>query len=213
MIGRPWTPAEDATLRAEYTRGRVAPISVRLGRTPSSVHHRAHRLGLIAARRWTLADLRLLRNLWGEVDLPTLAKRLGRSVATTYWKAQQLDLLGCPRGREYLTDAATRTGFSTSTLRRILAWHGVKLRRAMSRVLQPKTKRRMHAVDPFDVNEAVAAWLATETPTAAARRLGVTGETVAARVARLVDAPPRPKRRRHWRIPSEVIDRALGVAA
>jgi hypothetical protein len=206
-----WSRAEDAVVRARYLSDCCDPISRDLGRSKSAVFHRARRLGLLKNRRWTQADDAALRYAWGEGTLRYVAKKLGRSPLTTYWRAQKLGLgLGCPDGYEYLTQAAERTGYTSTQLRRILRWAGIKVRRSMSR--NPKTVGRVpHFVEPFDVDVAVSRWLSTETVQHAARRYGVSGDTVrrwleqAGREGYRV--PPKPQRfKAHWRVDSETID-------
>jgi CO/xanthine dehydrogenase Mo-binding subunit len=52
-------------------------------------------------------------------------------------------------------------------------------------------------------------WLATETLAGAARRLGMWPDTLERRLlASGAPLPPKPAGKRHWRIPSETIERA-----
>lgn len=128
-------------------------------------------------RRWTARDDEQLRTQWGEGSLRSLAAAIGRTELTTYWRARKLGLpRGCPQGLEYLTHAATRVGFATSQLRVILRAAGVRLQRSMSR--PTGAKRSFHVVDPVDVDDAVATWLATEVLEAAAGARGLDGGTL-----------------------------------
>lgn len=207
---RPWTPAEDAVIRDRYVTAGSAAVARDLGRTVSSVCHRARRLRVLSRRRWTPADDNRLRNLWGSHPVAHVAKMLGRTEATTYWRAQKLGLpLGCPQGMEYLTHAAERTGYQTSQLTRILRWAGVPEYRSASR--KTGAARHFHVVDPFDVDEAIAAWLKTETAEFAAKSRGLVTETMVRILEQFGEGvPPRPKKRKaHWRIPTEVIDAAI----
>ncbi len=211
MLGRPWTPAEDAALRAGYEHGKAPEIAAQLGRTFQSVFKRASRLGLGARRRWTNDDDRRLRNWWGEFTIETLAKRLNRTPATTFWRAQKLSLkLGAAPGTEYLTHAAKRAGYTVSSLRRVLRRSGVEIKRTMSRP-EKGTRRHYHCVDPVLVDQAVAAWLKTEPLEAAARSRGVSAEILVNRLRDITDAPKKPTDRSHWRVPTEILDRAISV--
>jgi len=210
--GPHWTPAEDAIILELGPRLEAKDIAASLpGRSVSAVFHRWHKLGVKKRRLWTRADERHLMLLWGSCSLATVASKLGRSAMTTYWRAQRLGLgLGCPRGYEYLSDAATRAGFATSTLRMILRWAGVHVEKVIRRRVSGTCRRFF--VNPERVDDAVAAWLATETPEAASRRLGLAAETIVDRL--LVSGlplPPKPGHKRHWRIPSDTIDRAMAM--
>lgn len=158
-------------------------------------------------RRWTPLEENRLRLFWGARSVPDIAETLGRSAFAVYQRAELLGLgLGCPRGYEYLTAAARRTGFEVARLRLILGEAGFKIRGAMVR--GGATVR--YYVDPEKVDAAVASWLATETLAGAARRLGMWPDTLERRLlASGVPLPPKPPGKRHWRIPSEAIEQAL----
>jgi hypothetical protein len=214
---RPWTPEEEAAIRDGYIKRGPMKLAAELGRTQVSVQKRAARLRALRRRRWTKADDDELRDLWGTLSIDKIAKRLGRTVATTYWRADRLGLeRGATQGHEYFTDAAKRTGFAVATLRRILKTHGVKLLVTMSR--PTGARRHYHAVDPYDVDEAVAAWLACEDIAAAARARGLPAETLAWWVEKAqrhggLEAPERPRGKRRWRVPTVAIDAALAWRA
>lgn len=207
-----WTPAEDEILRSMFFGSTALEISARLpGRNESAVFHRSRRLGLIKNRRWTDVDDKRLRNWWGE-PIAKVARELDRSVITIYWRAQVLGLpLGVPQGGEYLSTAARRCGYATQTFRKILKWAGVSARRAVTR--NPlKCWHAAHWVDPDDANDAVSKWLRTETPQAAGRRLGLDGSTVIRRlILSGLPLPPKPGRKEHWRIESEIIEQACAM--
>lgn len=208
LVGRPWSPADDAVIRAGYEKGQAPAIARQLGRTLASVYHRARRLGLSTHRRWTKDDDRRLRNWWGEFTVDTIAKRLNRTAVTTFWRAQHLRLpLGAPGGTEYLSHAAERTGYALASFRMILKRSGVVIKRTMSRP-EKGAKRHYHCVDPVLVDVAIAAWLKTEPLEAAARARGLSSEALASRLRGVVGVPPKPIKL-HWRIPTVVIDRAL----
>lgn len=47
MTRRPWTAADDATIRARYPEERTAAVAAALGRSVASVYQRAYALGLL----------------------------------------------------------------------------------------------------------------------------------------------------------------------
>lgn len=206
----PWTSREDATLRSTYLKGGTQAASKALpARSQSALLHRAQRLGLQRRRRWTPEDDRHLTSLWGTASVAWIARHLNRTAVTTYWRAQKLELpLGCPQGYEYLTAAAKRTGYTVGQLRKVLKTGGVRVWLSMAR--PTKARRHFHTVDPLDVDEAVASWLASEVVEAAGTSRGMVGETLR---AWLLDAakrgtamPAPPKGKAHWRVPTATID-------
>lgn len=174
---RPWTAAEKRRLEQAYTKGGIHAAKVALpDRGESGIYHMTQRLGLKRRRRWTTDDDERLRAQWGLEDIYTIARNLGRTRLTVYWRAYELDLpLGCPEGWEYLSDAAARAGFATATLWRILRFSRVRVLHAYAR---NQGRRHTHIVEPLDVDDAVAAWMQTETLTEAARRLDVNPESL-----------------------------------
>lgn len=214
MSRRPWTEAENAYLRERYVADGAAACGVELGRPWRSVASRASKMKLTRVRPWMNGEDGRLAVMWGVHPIAHIAKALGRSEMSIYWRAGELGVgLGCPQGHEYLTAAAHRTGYALATLRRILNWARVRIERAwINPTKGPSTGRRLrHVVEASDVDEAVAAWCALETVEHAAERLGICGVAL---TRLLVEAQksgddrvsPKPKRRRHWRLPSDVID-------
>lgn len=211
VTGRPWTPEETAWLRAfgPYEPGTV--LAVQLERSPTAIHRRSYTIKAPRRKRpWTRQEENRLLMMWGQ-PLPKIATELARTQEAVYQRASRLGLHhGCPPGYEYLTAAAKRTGFGdTCVLRRILRWAGVNVRSAHS--LEP-AHHCHHIVDPEAVDRAVKAWLNTETPVAAARRLGVAPGTVLVHLKRSgLRLPPKPTYKFQWRIPSKTIDRAMAM--
>lgn len=155
------------------------------------------------SRRWTPEEDKSLGWWWGMLTLEAIAKRLGRTASSVYFRAKAKGYgVGCPRGMEYLTNAARRCGYNERDLRKILAWAGVQTQRPWTIY----EGARYAIVDPDRVDEAVAAWVKTDTLTNAAKRLGVTRFRLAARVAAHPRTPPRPPRGHIWRIPADVLD-------
>jgi transposase-like protein len=200
-----WTPSEEAVLRESYGRIHAKTIGKKLGRSVGAVMHRAGRTGLKSRRRWSAEDDQQLRAEWGECSLGQIAKKMSRTPATIYWRAKEIELeLGCPRGLEYLTTAAERTGYDTAPLRRILKAHGVRLLPAFSR--PTGARRHYHVVDPQDVDDAIAKHLAGASVQELARDHGVSGECLRfwllrARAAGIKMQAPPEQTRVEWRIP------------
>ena len=217
-LGAAWTAAEDDVIRALYNSGGVrACVAALSGRSRASVMKRAAKLGLANRRRWTDLDDAQLRRLWSSgFTLPTIAQRLQRTEQATYWRSQRLGLqAGVPQGCEGLSAAGVRTGFATSQLWRICAWAGLDVHRTLSRASKPRGRlKHKHAfrhyyVDPFDLDEAIAAWHRTETVHAAARARGLNGEALR---AWLLEAGLRPPVKGvHWRVETTVIDRVVAI--
>lgn len=210
---RPWTAAELATLRRCYAvGGYLAALPHLPGRTAGAVLHKARRIGLVRRRRWTREDDAALRRLWSQaLSLRTVAKQLGRTRATIYWRAQKLGLTGrVPPDHEYLTDAARRTGYCTTQLRRILRRAGVAIKVAFGRPTRSRTGRRFHVVETFAVDEALEAYHRTEPAESIARRLGVSGDLLRGR-ARLAGLRA-PAKKAHLRLTDEQARQLLEAA-
>lgn len=209
---RPWTPEENEILRAAYTKGGLVAARAALPyRTEGALYHHANRIGAKRRRRWTKADDEALRFHWEDgLGLTAIGKRLGRTPLTTYWRARKIGLQpGCPDGFEYLEHSATRTGYARDTLHNILTWAGVTMHRAMSRP-EPGRSYHMRIVDPFKVDDAIEAWCKTEPVEAAARRLGIGGDTLRRRLRAAGIADPRTAPKVHWRVREDEIARAVG---
>jgi hypothetical protein len=208
---RVWTEAEESWLRANAKTKTLAEMAAHLGRSWRSVSNRTSRLGLLKLRRWTREDDMRLRSMWGSKSVRYVAAKLDRTVATTYWRAQLLGLdLGLQPGTEYLKSAAKRAGFSPEALRNILSWARVHTSLPPTRTTSKRPKR---CIEPDVVDDAVARWMKTETLAAAARRYGFSesGSVLLRLRASGLPLPKKPKRLRHWRIPSETIDKAMAM--
>lgn len=212
--GAKWSSLEDAVLREHYVARGSAWCARELGRTAAGVTKRAVRLRVVRVRPWTHKEDDRLRMSWGPLTIRAIAKDLGRTETSIYWRAKLIGLsAGCPQGYEYLSGAAARTGYATSQLRRICRWAGVHITRAMVRPTRRRAEHHVsHIVIPFEIDEAVAAWLATETLHAGARRHGYEGSVLKKMLLAALErgderAPPPPTRRRgHWRVPTALID-------
>jgi predicted DNA-binding protein (UPF0251 family) len=168
--------------------------------------------------RWTAAETRALRDGWQDVGRATLLARLpGRTWCAVHTRARRLGLgMGVRQGHLTLRAAARVLGFHHQTLPRILAWAGVPVVRCHGlgrvRVAFAARQQRPHrwrTVDADDARAAVERWLAAETPTDAARRLGVPRRTLHDWVTRAGHRPAVP--RGDLRLGPEVYD-ALAAA-
>lgn len=102
--GRAWLPEEDALLHDAYAHGKsLTPLRTRLGRSKTSITHRAGELDLQGTHArpngwrtdppWTKEEIAILRQDYGTVPTPELAARLGRKKTGVYNKAHTLRLV------------------------------------------------------------------------------------------------------------------------
>lgn len=153
---------------------------------------------------WTEEELRQLRECWKEMSARSLAKRLpGRKWYAIYHKAQDLGLpMGPPQGYETFSHAAKRTGFTRSSLGPLLKRHGVSLWHGYRRLLADAS--RHYYVDPYDVDQAIAADLKLENIAHAAVRVGLSKTYLGKLLCRHGYRLGKGKRAR---LPPEVFDR------
>lgn len=214
-----WAPDEDTKLRAAFPAGGARAVQAELPhRSRFSILNRARAIGLNRRPRWTATDDARLEFLWNasELSLAEIALRLKRSPDTTYWRAQQIGLpLGVPEGWERLSHAAERTGYSTRTLRRILAADEVVIRRSLTKRDPRHTGARPTHIVPINaVNAAVEAWIETEPLHAAAQRLGMSDEALRLRLNRAGIVKPGGKNKLvHWRVRPEEVEMATAWKA
>jgi hypothetical protein len=222
MNGTMWSPDEDRLLVEQYKKGGAPRVARETGRTLISVYHRARRLGLSTHRPWSEADDRVLRNWWGEFAAVSIARKLGRTGDAVVWRARHIGLsIGPGDGMEYLSHAAERAGVADLTMRRILEWAGVEIKRTMSRPhCIRKSKRRCLCVDTVLADQAVEDWLKSEWLESAARARGISAGALATRLGAIGVVRPQgtpwriPMRptSAHWRVPTVLIERAVRVS-
>lgn len=212
---RPWTEEEEQVVRSDYKELGADHVAGKIGRSREAVRSRAWKLDLFRRpRRWTPEEDRRLRNALDETGLGWAATRLGRTPRALYDRALRLGIpVGRPPGYESIAAASKRTGFDFKSIRKILIWAGVKIRHSLSQPNGNRQRTRLQRmVEQIDVDDAVAAWVLTETPYAAARRLHCDDGTI---VEALLDSglqlPPRPAGGKHWRVPSVLIEQALAM--
>lgn len=221
MSNRPWTKADEQYVIAHYVSDGAKACAVVLGRTVHGIQQRAHLLNVVAKHRWTKAEDDQLRVMWGvhRSNVYEVAKALGRTPHATHYRARDLKLgLGCPQGFEFLDNAAKRTGFHWGHLLKILRWANVQIDDAWSCPTgQPRPIRgRWRIVEPYDVDEAVRKWLATEPVDPAADRRSISAyklnrillEAIARGDKRV---PEKPTDKRAWRVDSTVIDELVAA--
>lgn len=210
LLARAWRPDEDAVVREHYAeRGAAAVAAMLPGRTQVAVQVRANRFGIKYVPRWTRADDLVLEDMWDSgARIGWIARRLSRSRRAVRARATQLQLgTYAPHGFETLQAAVRRVGYNTvGQLRRVLAWARVRLH--VSRAHAPKRKWRCHFVDPDQVDQAVKAWMRTETLAEAMRRHQVDRKQLLRLLARIGVAKGRSKTV-FWRLDPADVDRAM----
>lgn len=122
--------------------------------------------------KWTDDLDQQLTYLWYESPISYIARRLGRSESAIYGRAKVLQLpLGVPPGWETLAAAHRRTGYEERTIHLIFEFvarlekkpiHWRPVRSAMAQPYPRATAKRTRIVDTFDLDEAIAAYQATE---------------------------------------------------
>jgi len=208
---------QNAFLQDHYSAHGAAWCADRLGLTVRQVYRRQKSLGIYRKRRWTAQDDDTLRFLWGTYSIRLISKRMERSETTVYWRAQKLGLgLGCPRGCVYLTQLARECGFDPATLRRILAWADVPIKRALTRPgAQPRGRAGAGKITWFvnhaDGLEAVEQWLASEYVATAADARGLGNCTLRRWLVQDGRATPPATKREWWRVPTELIDEVVAA--
>ena len=208
-----YTPAEVSILSAYYPSGGPRTCMPLLpGRSHPSIVQAARRRGLHnRPKDWTKEEIESLQHSWHVVNVNELAKRFNRTISGIYHKARQLGLpLGIPVNMESMTASAKRTGFDSPTLRNIMAYSKVvPMVIPTLRDSRAKGKFKHQCVDKFEIDCAVEAWLNTEIVTSAAKARGLTDRILRLRLI-WENIPGMPKKRkRYWRVPTEVIDRVV----
>ena len=182
-----WTPEEEAVLRTLYPEGdRDVILAALPGRPWHGIQVRASKLRVLRKPAWTPEDDALLRQLWPDCAVRTIRKRLGRSWAAIRHRAVALGITK-QRWAGYVTvNRAVRTsGLCTRAF--LCALRGYQQHFATippgserdelpspSLVYRKKPGRYgQRMVDAQAARDAVEWWLARETMTQAAKRLGV----------------------------------------
>lgn len=167
------------------------------------------------SQRWTEKDERMLGFLWESgLRLSAICERMGRTEYAIADRAYLLGLpMGCPPGYEYLTAAVRRVGLCNAIqLRRILDYYDVQIHICLSigaRRKKNNRRWRRHFVDPELVDNAVKAWISSESVSSAARRRGVDRNTLRKFLIESGTPDPRASRAKQWRVTDEQVEAAL----
>jgi len=191
MNGRPWTPEEDARVRAAVgkrrARGSVGweRLAREMGRTVAAVHARARTLGLARpGTRWTRAEDAVLRAKWCEVAMRVLRQHLPyRTTRAIIGRAAALGLGAMDRrqGLLSISAAAERAGYPEATLRRLLIRQEVPMHRVGVN-LRAAPRSDVRHVEWEDVVAAIERDTQLESAKAAAARLGMCRTTLRVRL-------------------------------
>ena len=208
----PWTSAEDATLRAAYSKrgGLRRAIKALPHRTEKAIVIRAGRIGAVVYQRaWTVQEEDILRREWTEVSARTLRDKLpGRTWYAIFDHARRLGIArGIPQGYVTVKAAAQRAGYAQQTLSDLLVRHNVRVKRRNT-VRSERIDRPTCMVDWADVQRAIEADLRLETIAQAARTRGICSQMLALWL-REAGAYTKGVRGRHVRLAPEVIDAVI----
>ena len=126
-------------------------------------------------QRWSKEETEYLRRMWGREPIGGIARMTGRTPRSIAIRLRALGIpFGVPEGYESLLACTKRTGFCMLTLKMVLKFGNVPTHLHHGRNWkQWKRQYRHRVVDKFDVDEAIAKWLSTETIPQAARRLKI----------------------------------------
>jgi len=103
-----WDPVEDAVLRESYGKTPTQTIGRALGRTVSSVHSRAHKLGLArptpmtSRQAWATDEDDLLRAMYGKIRPGEISRKIGRTRPSVHHRAERLGLKSVIGSPEFL---------------------------------------------------------------------------------------------------------------
>lgn len=154
---------------------------------------------------WTVDDYATLHLWWGIESVPKIAKRLGRTIGGVVGQAKKLKLrMGIQNGYESITEAAERHKCGYQFMLKLLRRRSAKLRRARpwSTATEPQRYISRECAD-----EAMLAYLSTETMKGAARARGI--DAAALRKWMLLEGHEPPRRGIHWRVSSGDIDKVV----
>jgi len=151
--------------------------------------------------RWTPQDLAYLRGALPDHTLQYVAERLGRTPHSVWKRASKIGLLREMRqGMETVKQASERLGLCEETTRRIAA--NASLVPVLTKYHRA-SERRQRLFDRDTIEHAAVAWMAYETATEAAARLGVRRATLCICLRKLGK-----KLRSNQRLPPEKFDAA-----
>lgn len=208
-----WSPQEESLLRSVYKSGGYrAALAALPHRSRNAIFKRASALGVLTHRPWKAEDDARLRCMWrnGDLQLRSIARVLDRTPHAVHRRARHLKLPPLlPPGFEHLTHSARRTGFAVESLRRILKWAEVKVHLCFA--IPGKKHTRYRYVWPGDVDDAITHWHETEPLLRAARRVGVSAETLRRALVAIGVKEPKRRFRHHWRVHNDDVARAMAA--
>jgi hypothetical protein len=168
----------------------------------------------VGGRAWTEEEVRVLVREWHLVSVETLMQKLpGRTWQAIVRKARGLRLpFRVPQGHEALHRCALRQGVHVSVLRKALEAAGARIYTSYpSHWRKPHRRKKWSAKNRYveidEADRAASAWLALETLTEAARRLGVGYYGLRHRLRRMGVAPGV----QNTRLAPAVYDRAMAL--
>jgi len=211
---RAWTPEEEAALPNLVTALGLKKAAEKLGRSLGAVRVRASLKGITAPleRTWTEKESNTLRLRWGELSsLEELEREFQRSRKAIRRQASivlKLPLL--PVGYAALSSVAERCGLSRAAFRRVLGLHRVKTHNLHELRGYEKKRGHIRIVEVTAAEDAVAKWCASEQLNVAADRHNLTHHKLREALASIgVKRPKQIASGRQWRIPSNIVDRAV----
>lgn len=99
-MGRHWSPAAEAKLRALYASTSMPRLAFLLKRSENAIVKKAVKLGLRRRHFWSPAEIRMLRKRFPSELTADIARDLGRTYTVVAQKAHALGLLKNKRGKE-----------------------------------------------------------------------------------------------------------------
>lgn len=148
--GRPFTPEEDELIKRYFRRrGRGSKwLMQKLGRRRSSVHARAHKLGVVPRnRRWSAEDDEYLVRNYGLLTDEGLARKLDRTVMAIRVRMNHKRIV-----RTYNFLCATDVGRIFGVHQKVVtSWILLGYLESRKRRVVRKARQRLWCIDPYEV--------------------------------------------------------------
>lgn len=212
--GRPWTSEDEAFLRENINKMRIADMATALGRTRPSVKNRLQYLGIRAftARLWTTEETDRLRLMFGTRTNAELSRMFERTETAIVHKAVSLGIrIGAlTQGMETIRAAAARHNMDHATMAHVIRWANLHATRVGFHPARKSSRRSLY-YDQADVDEAVDNWTRYDTVASAARRTGWSTAAISKWLKKEGVKPIRLNnaKGKHGKIPREVVDRVV----
>jgi hypothetical protein len=204
--GRAWTPAEDATLRREWSEVAQRTLRAKLpGRSWRAILRRATMvLGLTSIPQgWETFDSAARRTGYCSETLRGILVWANRCAVWVEAITRMFGIIGHVTGGRVVPYDAEAFDYGGAR---------VRLHTTSQSKRGGATVHRWRLVQPDEVDAAVARWCRLETPPTAARRLGVPVATLSQRVRRAGWSGLGCAPRKTVRLPPEVYDAAMRSA-